>query len=88
MSIMGRRHREGASDARGRGDAVWVVPRTEVVTEPARVGFLALCGEAGARAAVEAALASFGTPLGARDDAAIAEARQILAELRQDFEQA
>jgi len=51
-----------AEDARGKGDAVWVVPRTEFVTAPARVSFRDLLSRQKQVEVVEQALKSFGRP--------------------------
>jgi len=68
-----------AEGARRNGDAVWVVPRTEVVTAPARVSFRALLSRQKQLEVVEQALDSFGSPEpeGARRKA-VEEARKVI----------
>jgi len=66
-------------DARGKGDAVWVVPSTEQVTAPARVSFRVLLSRQKQVEVVRQALDSFGHPEseGARGRA-VKEARRVI----------
>jgi hypothetical protein len=67
-------------DARGKGDAVWVVPRTEYVTAPPRVSFHSLLSRQKQVEVVEQALNSFGRPEPAvTRNRAVAEARRVIA---------
>jgi hypothetical protein len=54
--------RAQAEDARGTGDGVWVLPRTEHVPSPPRVSFGNLIPLAKQLEVVKQALASFGLP--------------------------
>lgn len=66
------------------GDAVWVVPHTEVVTAPARKSALQLFGYEALAAACEQALADFAQPGGPYQDAeALAEAQAVIREIHE-----
>jgi hypothetical protein len=47
-------------DARGKGDAVWIVPRTEHITPPPRVSFRELLSRQKRADVVQQAVDSFG----------------------------
>jgi hypothetical protein len=77
-----RERRPGSMDARGIGDAVWVMPRTDVITPPARKGLLEVFGLEVVTTACEQAVADFRQPGGPyQDPEALARAQQVLDDI-------
>lgn len=71
--------RAQAEDARGKGDGVWVLPRTEHVPSPPRVSFGNLIPLARQVEVIKQALDSFGSPEPAEDRRrAVKSARELL----------
>lgn len=67
------------------GDAVWVVPRTEVITPPARRRASEIFGIEALRAACEQAIADFAQPGGPyQDPEALAQAQALLREAQEE----
>jgi hypothetical protein len=82
VSVVGKK-KAGVTpeDARGKGDAVWIVPHTEHVTPPPRVSFRALLSRQKQVEVVKQALDSFGhpEPAGTRRKA-VNEAQRVIEE--------